>query len=77
MLTTALTVSTDVLQAEIAEKTEAEINETREGYRIVATRAALLFFMLTGLVRIHSLYMFSLASFVTVFERAIDRTPEV
>ena len=34
----------------------------------------LLFFMLTSLVRINSLYMFSLASFVIVFERAIDKT---
>jgi len=61
-------------KAEIAQTTEKEINETREGYRIVATRAALLFFMLTSLVRVHSLYMYSLASFVTVFERAIDLT---
>jgi len=69
-------VSVEIAEkAEIAAATEIEINLTREGYRVVATRAALLFFMLTSLVRINSIYMFSLASFTIVFERAIDKTP--
>jgi len=68
-------VSTDIAEkAEIAQQTEIEINEAREGYRKVATRGALLFFLLTALVRINSFYLYSLLSFVTVFERAIDQT---
>merc|ERR1711861_110979 len=66
-------VSTDIAEkAEIAQKTEVDINTAREAYRPVASRSAMLFFMLNNLFRIHKLYLFSLASFVTVFERAID-----
>merc|ERR1719267_375587 len=66
-------VSTDIAEkAEIAQTTEVEINEAREAYRIVASRSAMLFFMLNNLFRIHKLYLFSLAAFVVVFERAID-----
>merc|ERR1711871_1171267 len=44
-------VSTDIAEkAKIASQTEIEINAAREGYRIVATRGALLFFMLGSLV---------------------------
>lgn len=68
-------VSTDIAEkAEIAATTEIEINEAREQYRPVATRGSLLFFMLSSLVRVSKLYQFSLASFVLVFERAIDQT---
>jgi len=68
-------VSTDIAEkAIIAQATEIEINEAREAYRIVATRGALLFFMLSSLFRVSKLYQFSLASFVLVFERAIDQT---
>merc|ERR1719163_31812 len=61
-------------KAEIAKVTEVEINEAREEYRGVANRGALLFFMLSTMVRVHTIYVFSLASFVNVFERAIDVT---
>merc|ERR1711871_1120765 len=68
-------VSTDIAEkAEIAATTEVEINEAREQYRPVATRGSLLFFMLSSLFRVSKLYQFSLASFVLVFERAIDQT---
>jgi len=71
-------VSLDIAEkAEIAATTEIEINKAREEYRPVATRGALLFFMLGSLVRVSKLYQFSLASFVVVFERAIDKTAPV
>jgi len=66
-------VSTEIAEkALIAQQTEVEINTAREEYRPVASRASMLFFMLNNLFRIHTLYLFSLAAFVTVFERAID-----
>jgi len=66
-------VSTDIAEkAKIAAVTEVEINTAFEEYRPVAARSSMLFFMLNNLFRIHMLYLFSLASFVVVFERAID-----
>ena len=47
--------------------TEVKINESREKYRICATRGALLFFMLNSLNKVHAFYAFSLNAFVTVF----------
>lgn len=62
-------------KAEKAAETEIEINIAREDYRVVAIRGALLFFMLSSLIRVHALYQYSLSSFITIVERAIDRTP--
>lgn len=68
-------VSTDIAEkAAVAAETEIEINIAREKYRPVASRSSTLFFLLNSLVRIHTLYMYSLAAFVIVFERAIDNT---
>jgi len=70
-------VSADIAEkAAIAAETEIEINSAREEYRPIAIRGALLFFMLGSLGRIHSLYLYSLSSFVAVFERAIDTAEE-
>merc|ERR1719506_3348168 len=57
-------------KAIIAAQTEIEINTAREDYRVVAARGALLFFMLMSLVNVNALYQFSLATFITVVERA-------
>jgi len=56
----------------IAKDTEIKINEARELYRGVASRGALLFFILSDLFKIHSFYYYSLAAFTSVFLRAID-----
>jgi dynein heavy chain len=56
----------------IAQETEAKINETSESYRPVASRGALLFFLLMDLNKIHSFYKFSLDTFVTVVSRGIN-----
>merc|ERR1719201_1556728 len=67
-------VSTDIAEkAKTAAATEIEINSAREEYRPVASRSSMLFFMLNNLFRMHKLYLFSLAAFVIVFERAIDQ----
>jgi len=66
-------VATDIeVKAKIARETEATINETSEKYRPVARRAALLFFLMNSLFKVHSYYVYSLASFVSVFMRSID-----
>ena len=63
-------------KAKLAAETEVSINTAREDYRVVASRGALLFFLLSSLVRVHALYQFSLSSFITIVERAIDRTAQ-
>ena len=60
----------------IAKKTQAEISKTSEKYRPVASRGALLFFIMNGLFRIHSYYMYSLNAFVIIFLRGIDIVSE-
>ncbi len=66
-------VATDIeVKAKIARETEATINETSEKYRPVARRASLLFFLMNSLFKVHSYYVYSLASFVSVFMRSID-----
>lgn len=60
------------VKSEIAARTTAEINRTSEKYRPVAHRAALLFFLMMDLFRVHSYYIYSLTAFVTIFLRSID-----
>ena len=55
-----------------AAKTSEMIETTSEKYRGVATRGALLFFLLNDLFRVHSYYLYSLNAFVVVFLRGID-----
>lgn len=70
---TASEIVEKVAEAKI---TEAEINIAREHYRLVASRAALIYFIMNDLNRIHPMYQFSLKAFRTVFEWAIDNAPE-
>lgn len=51
--------------------TAAKIDEARESYRPVASRASLLYFILNDLNKINMLYQFSLKAFNTVFQNAI------
>ncbi|XP_041939413.1 dynein heavy chain 9, axonemal [Alosa sapidissima] len=63
--------------AEIEEKvkeakvTEVKINEAREHYRLAATRASLLYFIMNDLNKIHPMYQFSLKAFSVVFQKAV------
>ena len=43
-----------------AEKTETEIDETREKYRPTAYQGSLLFFCVSDLARVDSMYQYSL-----------------
>ena len=69
---TAVETQEKVLEAQ---KTERQINETREVYRPVAQRSSLLYFILNDLHKIHPMYQFSLKAFNVVFIKAIDASP--
>jgi len=53
--------------------TEAKINDTSENYRPAAARGALFYFLLSDMPKIHSFYKYSLESYITVINRAIDK----
>ena len=55
-------------------RTEAEIDATREQYRPVAEHAAVLFFAIADLTLVDPMYQYSLAWFITLFERCIEHS---
>nr|AML30859.1 axonemal inner arm dynein heavy chain 3 [Marsilea vestita] len=55
-----------------AEKTEIAIDETREVYRKVATRASQLFFCISDLATVDPMYQYSLTWFISLFNRAME-----
>lgn len=65
---TAIEIESKVKQAKI---TTIEIDEAREQYRLVAERAAILYFILNDLHKMNPIYQFSLKAFTVVFHRAI------
>ncbi|XP_077280961.1 dynein beta chain, ciliary [Temnothorax americanus] len=69
--TTKKTASEIEAKAIEAKMTAAKIDEARESYRPVASRASLLYFILNDLNKINMLYQFSLKAFNTVFQNAI------
>ena len=50
----------------LAEKTAKEIEGFRDGYRPAARRGAVLFFVLSGMAAINSMYQYSLSSYLLV-----------
>lgn len=58
-------------QAQQSRVSAALLDEAREQYRPVATRAAILYFVLNDLCKINRMYQFSLKAFVGIFKRAI------
>jgi dynein heavy chain len=54
-----------------AEKTEAEINNARESYRLVATRGSLIYFVIADLPSIDPMYQYSLEYFQSLFDRCL------
>lgn len=55
-----------------AETTEKEIDETSNGYRPVAFRAALLFFCIADLENVDPMYSYSLQWFTSLFVKAVQ-----
>jgi len=55
----------------IAEETDVKIDAAREGYRPVATRASLLYFVLNDLASVDPMYQFSLDAYTLLFRASI------
>ncbi|ROL53285.1 Dynein heavy chain 7, axonemal [Anabarilius grahami] len=56
---------------QIAEKTEIEIAESREGYRAIAKHSSILFFSIADLANIDPMYQYSLNWFVNLYVNSI------
>ncbi|KAK7495478.1 hypothetical protein BaRGS_00013176, partial [Batillaria attramentaria] len=78
--------SSKVLSLEISEKqkvataTEAEIDETRNGYKPVAKHGSMLFFTISDLANIDPMYQYSLAWFINLYLQSIlhsDPSPDL
>ena len=57
-------------------QTEVGINKAREGYRVVATEASLLYFVMLQLSSVNHMYQYSLDSFTYFFLKALKNAPE-
>lgn len=57
---------------QVAEKTEIEIAESREGYRAIAKHSSVLFFTIAELTNIDPMYQYSLSWFVNLYINSIQ-----
>ncbi|XP_028270606.1 dynein heavy chain 10, axonemal isoform X2 [Parambassis ranga] len=58
----------------LAEKTSMDIDTLRDGYRPAAKRGAILFFVLTEMALVNSMYQYSLASYLEVFDLTLRKS---
>ncbi|XP_031164939.2 dynein heavy chain 10, axonemal [Sander lucioperca] len=58
----------------LAEKTSLDIDKLRDGYRPAAKRGAILFFVLTEMALVNSMYQYSLASYLDVFDFSLRKS---
>lgn len=58
----------------LAQKTALDIDSLRNGYRPAAKRGAILFFVLTEMALVNSMYQFSLASYLEVFDFSLRKS---
>ncbi|XP_077377243.1 dynein axonemal heavy chain 10-like [Festucalex cinctus] len=59
----------------LAVKTSVDIDVLRNGYRPAAKRGAILFFALTEMALVNSMYQYSLASYLEVFDFSLHKSP--
>ncbi|KAF3425259.1 hypothetical protein E2986_13407 [Frieseomelitta varia] len=57
----------------LAEVTAADVNKLRDGYRPVANRGAILFFVLADMSMVNPMYQYSLSSYVEVFVYSLKK----
>ena len=55
-------------------KTAIEIDKMRDGYRPAAKRGAILFFVLSEMSTINTMYQYSLSSYLDVFEHSLKKS---
>ncbi|KAM4590913.1 dynein axonemal heavy chain 10 isoform 1-T1 [Odontesthes bonariensis] len=58
----------------LAQKTSMDIDKLRDGYRPAAKRGAILFFVLTDMALVSSMYQYSLASYLEVFNFSLQKS---
>lgn len=58
----------------LAQETAVDIDRLRDGYRPAAARGAVLFFVLTEMALVNSMYQFSLASYLDVFDFSLRKS---
>ncbi|KAM4616801.1 dynein axonemal heavy chain 10 [Polymixia lowei] len=58
----------------LAEKTSVDIDKLRDGYRPAAKRGAVLFFVLAEMALVNSMYQYSLASYLGVFDLSLRKS---
>ncbi|XP_006894689.1 PREDICTED: dynein heavy chain 10, axonemal [Elephantulus edwardii] len=58
----------------LAEKTALDIDRLRDGYRPAARRGALLFFVLSEMALVNSMYQYSLTAFLEVFGLSLKKS---
>ncbi|XP_053575219.1 dynein axonemal heavy chain 3-like [Bombina bombina] len=59
---------------EITTKTEKQIDDTRDGYRPVANLSSVIFFVISDLAYIDSMYQYSLVWFINLYINAIKKS---
>ena len=59
---------------QLAEKTAKEIEVLRDGYRPAARRGAVLFFVLSDMSAVNTMYQYSLSSYLEVFGYSLRRS---
>ncbi|CAG5923192.1 unnamed protein product [Menidia menidia] len=58
----------------LAQKMSMDIDKLRDGYRPAAKRGAILFFVLTDMALVSSMYQYSLASYLEVFNFSLQKS---
>ncbi|XP_062507706.1 dynein axonemal heavy chain 3-like [Corticium candelabrum] len=72
VLSSSKTLSEEIsAKQEIATATELEIDETRNGYKPVAVHSSILFFCISDLASIESMYQYSLSWFINLYLQSI------
>ncbi|EKX36467.1 hypothetical protein GUITHDRAFT_97557 [Guillardia theta CCMP2712] len=72
--TSKLTAEEVSSQLQISEGTKEQIDKARESYRPCATRASILYFVITDLTNLDTMYQFSLDYYFDLYNQSIDKS---
>jgi dynein heavy chain len=77
ILSASKVISDDIAaKQKIADETEIQIDEARQGYVPIAFKTSILFFCIADLANIDPMYQYSLPFFVNLFINSIERSPQ-